>query len=127
MPFGFFATAGQLTTVTFTNSSTASTGTLVICKIGGTGITTGTNFQFTAGGQTVTVAAGAAPNGTCSSPIALPAGAVTVTETAVTGTSVQAIAGTPAAPTNINLAGRSATVQIVAGQETHITFTNTAP
>ena len=120
-------TAGQLTTVTFTNSSTASTGTLVICKIGGTGITAGTNFQFTAGGQTVTVAAGAAPNGTCSSPIALPAGAVTVTETAVTGTSVQAIAGTPAAPTNINLAGRTATVQIAAGQETHITFTNIAP
>ena len=119
--------AGQLTTVTFTNSSTASTGTLVICKIGGTGITAGSNFQFTAGGQSVTVAAGAAPNGTCSSPITLPAGSVNVTETAVTGTSVQSIAGTPAAPTNVNLAGRSATVQIAAGQETHITFTNTAP
>ena len=48
--------------------------------------------------------------------ITLPAGAVTVTETAVAGTSVQAIAGTPAAPTNINLAGRSATVQVAAGR-----------
>jgi hypothetical protein len=50
-----------------------------------------------------------------------------VTETAVTGTSVSAIAGTPAAPTNINLAARSATAMIVVGQETRITFTNVAP
>lgn len=121
-------TAGQLTTVTFTNSTApAATGTLVICKVGGTGITAGTNFTFTAGGQTAVVAAGAAPNGTCSSALTLATGAVTVTEAAAAGTSVSAIAGTPVAPTNINLASRSATVQITAGQETRITFTNTAP
>ncbi len=120
--------AGQLTTVTYTNSATAGpSGTLVVCKVAGTGVTAGANFSFTVGGQTVTVAAGAAPNGTCSAALTLPVGSPTVTETAVTGTSVSAITGTPAAPTNINLTARSATVQITAGQETRITFTNTAP
>lgn len=118
-------TAGQQSRITFTNVA-ATTGTLVICKIGGTGITAGTNFTFTAGNQTQVVAAGAAPNGTCGPPLTLPVGPVTVTETAVTGTSVQAITGTPANPTNINLAGRSATATINPGQETHITFTNVA-
>jgi len=118
-----------MTTVTFTNANATppATGTLVICKVGGTGITAGTNFSFTAGAQTATIAAGAAPNGTCGSALTLPAGAVTVTEAAATGTSVQSIAGTPATPTNINLTTRSATVQINAGQETRITFTNVAP
>jgi hypothetical protein len=119
-------TKGQESRITFTNAA-ATTGTLVICKIGGTGVAVGTNFTFTAGGQTQTVAAGAAPNGTCGSPLTLPVGPATVTETAVTGTSVSAITGTPATPTAINLAGRSASVVINPGQETHITFTNTAP
>lgn len=119
-------TKGQESRITFTNAA-ATTGTLVICKIGGTGVAVGTNFTFTAGGQTQTVAAGAAPNGTCGSPLTFPVGPLTVTETAVTGTSVSAITGTPAAPTNINLAGRSATVMITAGIDTHITFTNTMP
>jgi hypothetical protein len=117
--------AGGLTTVTYTNSAT--TGTLVICKIAGTGITAGANFSFTVGSQTVTVAAGAAPNGTCSAPLTVPTGSPTVTETAVAGTSVSAIGGAPAVPTNINLPARSATVLINNGQETRITFTNTAP
>ena len=120
-------TAGQTTTATFTNTATASTGTLVICKIGGTGVAAGTSYSFTAGGQTATVAAGAAPNGTCGAPLTLAAGTVTVTEAAVTGTSVSAITGTPAAPTNINLGTRSAQVAIAAGQETRLTFTNVAP
>ena len=122
-------TADQQSKITFTNvaATAANSGTLTICKVAGNGITAGTNFTFNVAGQTATVAAGAAPNGTCGSAITLPVGAVTVTETAVNGTSVSAITGTPAAPTSINLAGRSAAVQIVAGQETHITFTNTAP
>ena len=120
-------TAGQTTTATFTNTATANTGTLVICKIGGTGVAAGTNFTFTAGGQTATVAAGAGPNGTCGTPLTLAVGTVTVTETAAAGTSVSAITGTPAAPTNINLGTRSAQVAIAAGQETRITFTNVAP
>jgi hypothetical protein len=117
------------TTLTFTNTNTTPpvTGTLVICKIGGAGVVAGTNFSFTAGGQSSTVAAGAAPNGTCGSALTLPVGSVVVTETAVTGTSVQSITGTPAVPTNINLATRSATVAINAGQETRITFTNVTP
>ena len=114
------------TTLTYTNTSTTA-GSLVICKVGGTGVAAGTNFTFTVEGQSVTVPAGAAPAGNCSGALALPAGTPTVTETAVAGTTVQSIAGTPAAPTNINLAGRSATVQITSGQETRITFTNTAP
>ena len=119
-------TKGQESRITFTNAA-ASTGTLVICKIGGTAVAAGTNFTFTAGGQTQTIAAGAPPNGTCGSPLTFPVGPLAVTETAVAGTSVSAITGTPATPTNINLAGRSATVMISGGQETHITFTNTMP
>ena len=113
------------TSVTFTNRG--PTGTLVICKIGGMGVAAGTNFTFTAGGQQQTVAAGAAPNGTCGAPLTLPVGSVNVAENAVTNTTVQAITGTPAMPTNINTSTRSATVAIVAGQETHITFTNVSP
>jgi hypothetical protein len=113
------------TSLTFTNQG--PTGTLVICKVGGTGVTAGTNFTFTAGALTSTVAAGAAPNGTCGTALTLPVGAVTVTESAVAGTSVSAMTGTPSAPTNINLAARSATAAIVLGQETRITFTNVSP
>jgi hypothetical protein len=122
-------TAGQQATITFTNtaSTAVNSGTLVICKIAGTGVTSGTTFTFSVGGLTANVAAGAAPNGTCGSPITLGVGSVTVTENAVTGTSVSAITGTPTAPTNVNLAGRSATVAITAGQETRITYTNIAP
>jgi hypothetical protein len=120
-------TANQESRITFTNAAAPTTGTLVICKIGGTGVAAGSNFTFSAGGQTQTVAAGAAPNGTCGAALTLPVGSVAVTETAVAGTSVQAITGTPAAPTNINLGGRSATVAITGGQETRITFTNVAP
>ena len=116
-------TAGELTRVTYTNAGVPP-GSLVICKVAGTGVATGANFTFTVAGQTQTVAAGAAPNGTCGAALTVPAGAAVVTETAVAGTSVSAITGTPAAPTNINLAARSATVQIVSGQETRITFTN---
>jgi hypothetical protein len=117
-------TKGQESRITFTN---AATGTLVICKIGGTGVTAGTNFTFTAGAQTQTVAAGAAPNGTCGTALTFPVGSVNVAETAAANTTVSAITGTPAAPTNISLSGRSATVQINAGAETRITFTNTSP
>ena len=117
------------TTLTFTNTNTTpvATGTLVICNVGGTGVSAGTNFSFTAGAQTATIAAGAAPTGTCGTALTLPIGPVTVTETAVNGTSVLSITGTPAAPTNVNLSTRSATVQINTGQETRITFTNVAP
>ena len=121
--------AGQTTTVTYTNAATTggATGTLVICKIAGTGIAANASFSFTAGGQAATALAGTVTTPGCSSALTLPVGAVTVTETAVTGTSVSAITGTPATPTNINLAARSATVQIAAGQETRITYTNVAP
>lgn len=118
-------TKGQESRITFTNAA-VTTGTLVICKIAGTGITVGSNFNFTAGAQTQTVAAGAGPNGTCGPPLTFNLGQVLVTETAVTGTAVSAITGTPVAPTSINLAGRSAAVMINGGQETRITFTNTS-
>lgn len=123
-------TADQETRITYTNTaaSASNSGTLTICKIAGTGVTAGTSFTFSAGGQTATVAAGAAPNGTCATtPLTLAVGSVVVTENAAAGTSVSAITGTPATPTNISLTSRSATVQITAGQDTKITFTNTAP
>jgi hypothetical protein len=120
-------TAGQTTTVTYTNSAATANGTLIICKVAGTGVTVGANFGFTVGTTQTLVPAGAAPNGTCSTAIMLPPGPATVTEAAVSNTSVQSISGTPVAPTNINLASRSATVQINAGQETRITFTNVSP
>jgi hypothetical protein len=119
-------TKGQESRITFTNTA-ATTGTLVICKIGGTGVTAGTHFTFTAGNQTQVVDAGAAPNGTCGAALTFPVGSVNVAETAATNTTVSAITGTPVAPTNINLGSRSATVQINAGAETRITFTNTSP
>jgi hypothetical protein len=121
--------AGQQTTITYTNvaATATNTGTLVICKIGGTGVTAGTSFSFSVAGQTINVNAGAAPTGTCSTPITLPLGTLAVAETEKLGTSVSAITGTPVAPTGINLAGRTANVAIAAGQETRITFTNTAP
>jgi hypothetical protein len=112
------------TLLTFTNRG--PTGTLVICKVAGTGVATGTNFSFTVAGQTKTVPAGAGPDGHCESALTLGAGTVTVSEEAVTGTAVQAIAGTPT-PTNVNLTGRSASILITKGQESRITFTNTMP
>src|SRR5690348_14668330 len=108
------------TRITYTNTAAtpANSGTLTICKIAGTGVSAGTSFTFSAAGQTVTVAAGAAPNGTCATtPLTLAAGTVVVTENAAAGTSVSAITGTPATPTSISLANRSATVQITAGQD----------
>jgi hypothetical protein len=119
-------TKGQESRITFTNMA-VTTGTLVICKIAGTGVTAGTHFTFTAGTQTQVVDAGAAPNGTCGAALTFPAGPLMVTESVSAGTSVSAITGTPAAPTGISLTGRSATVAITEGQQVKITFTNTSP
>src|SRR5262245_21909112 len=116
------------TTMTFTNTTGVAgggNGTIVVCKVAGTGVTAGSSYTFNVGGQNVTVAAGAGPTGTCSSPVTLPAGAVSVTENAVSGTVVETITGSPA-PTNVNLANRSAAVQVAQGQQSTITFTNAA-
>ena len=123
-------TAGQQSTITYTNvaATTANSGSLVICKVAGTGVTAGTSFSFDVAGQSISVNAGAAPNGTCSSPITLPLGTLAVTETAKQGTSVSAITGSGGGVVGgINLAGRTANVTIAANQQTTITFTNTAP
>jgi hypothetical protein len=112
------------TTLTFVNRG--PTGTLVICKIGGAGISTGTKFDFTAGGYTKTVEAGPGPEGRCASELHLSPGEVTVTEAAVAGTSVKAIAGSPTAK-SVSLTGRSASILITRDKESRITFTNTKP
>jgi len=112
------------TTVSFANRG--PTGTLVICKIGGAGITTGTKFDFTAGGYTKTVEAGPGPEGRCASPLHLAPGEVTVTEALTPGTSVKAVAASPT-PKNVSLTGRSASILITRDQESRITFTNTKP
>jgi hypothetical protein len=68
------------TTVTFMDVRSAP---LVLCKVAGPGIPTGTPFTFTFAGHQVTVAAGAAPTGNCASPVNVPAGqTLTITETA---------------------------------------------
>jgi hypothetical protein len=112
------------TTLTFANRGPS--GMLVICKIGGAGITTGTKFDFTVAGYTKTVEAGPGPEGRCAIALNLALGTVTVSEAAVTGTVVQAITGTPT-PTNINLSARSASILITKDQESRITFTNAVP
>ena len=112
------------TTLSFVNRG--PTGTLVICKVGGTGIETGTAFTFTIGGLTKIVEAGPGPEGNCGGALTLGSGTVTVSEAAVTGTSVQAITGTPA-PTNVNLTTRSASILITKDHESRITFTNKKP
>jgi hypothetical protein len=68
------------TTMTFMDVPAAA---LTLCKVAGPGITTGTPFTFTFAGHQVTVAAGAAPTGTCAAPMKVPVFTqFTITETA---------------------------------------------
>jgi hypothetical protein len=67
------------TTVTFTDFRPAA---LTLCKVAGPGITTETPFTFTFAGHQVTIAAGAAPTGTCAPPVMVAPGTeFTITET----------------------------------------------
>ena len=111
---------GALTTATFTNVLNPTTGTLVVCKVAGSGVPAGTNFTFNIAGTAVTIAAG-----TCATPRVLTAGAAVVTETLPSGASLASVVSTPAGSlVSTNLAGGTATVSVAVGVQTTVNFTN---
>jgi hypothetical protein len=121
-------TAGGQTIVTFLDTVipvVPTTGTLQICKVAGTGVTVGTNFTFSVGGTPVTVPAGPAPGGSCSSPMTMQPGAATITETLQSGTTLLSVNSSPnGLILTTNLAAGTATVMINAGGQAVVTFVN---
>jgi hypothetical protein len=114
------------TAVTFTNKTVVSpspspspTGTVRVCKIAGPGVTAGQEFAFTVGTTKTTAKAGS-----CSAPITLALGNVTVTETVPAGYAVAAItaSGTGSLVSG-NIATGTAVVKVAAGA-TDVNFTN---
>jgi len=117
--------AGAQTIVTFTDSVTPTTGFLQICKVAGTGVFAGTNFTFSVAGTPIIVPAGLAPGGSCSGPLPLPAGPVTVAETLPLGVQLTAVSASPGGSlVSSDLAAGQATVTITAGGQTVVTFQN---
>jgi Ice-binding-like len=123
--------ASGLTIVTFIDAAipvVPTTGFLQVCKIAGAGITVGTNFTFNVAGTPVTVPAGVAPGGTCAIPITVPAGPAVITEAAVVGTGVAGISTLPSGLlVSSDLSARTATVTVVAGGQTIVTFIDAVP
>jgi hypothetical protein len=125
--------AGGQTIVTFVDSLPAGAGNgfVQVCKVAGAGVTVGTLFNFTVAGSAIpALAGGAAPGGTCSTPVQVAAGTVPIAET------VPGPGG--AAPTSIftlpsaglvssNLAAGTASVTVTAGATTIVTFTDAVP
>ena len=112
-----------LTTVTFTNRSII--GTLRICKVAGTGVSSGPVFGFSAGGINVTdaksysVAAGACEDGQ------LEEGNYMVTEAVPAGTAVSSIVCNPAAAcSNASLSVGVVTAAVTGAALTTVTYTN---
>ncbi|MEO8977610.1 MAG: IPTL-CTERM sorting domain-containing protein, partial [Casimicrobiaceae bacterium] len=118
--------AGAQTTVTFTDSAVPG-GTVQVCKVAGAGIAIGTNFTFSVAGTPVTVAAGPGPGGTCAAAVAATAGNVAISETIPAGTILSSLSTVPpGALVSSNLAAGTATVTVVAGAQTTVTFTDAA-
>lgn len=84
----------------------------------------GTNFNFNVAGTPVMVAAGAAPFGTCGAPVTVPTGTAVITETIPAGTVVAGVSTLPNAGLLVssNLATGMATVTVLAGGQTIVTF-----
>ena len=124
---GSFALNGAVTMDT--NTATACQGTLQVCKVAGSGVTEGTNFSFNIAGTPVTVAAGAAPLGSCSAALVVPAVPATITETIPSGTALASVSTLPGAGLLISsdLALGTATVAVNPGGQTTATFVNTIP
>jgi hypothetical protein len=114
-------TVANQTIVTFTNKTAPPPkGTLKVCKVAGDGVPAGQEFAFTVG-QTQTTAKA----GSCSLPIALPAGDVTVTETATTDFQVSTITSAPAGTlVSSSTANRTAVVKVLSDKVTEVTYTN---
>ena len=124
--------AGGQTIVTFVNATTPppQTGFLQICKVAGAGLLTPVAFTFTVvGGTPVTVSAGPAPSGTCSSAQVVTAGQIQITETLPPNTALTSVSTLPAANllVSANLAAGTATVTVNTGGQTTVTFLNTSP
>jgi hypothetical protein len=83
----------------------------------------GTPFSFTAGSTSVTVLAGS-----CSLPMTLPAGNLTVTESATTGVRVTdiTVAGAGSLVSG-DLNARTAIVNVASSLVTEVVFTNSKP
>jgi copper chaperone CopZ len=103
-----------------------TTGFLQICKIAGSGVTVGTNFTFSVAGMPITVPAGPPGVGTCSAALTLAAGQVLIAETLPSGTRMTAVSALPSAGllSASNLAAGTATVTVIAGAQTIVTFTD---
>ena len=117
------------TIVTFTDVVNPTTGLIQVCKVAGSGVVLGTNFAFTVAGTPITVSAGPAPLGSCSTPVVVPAGSAIVTETLPAGTVLASVSTLPSAGLLVssNLAAGTATVTVAAGGQTTVTFTDTVP
>ena len=124
---GSYALNGAVTLDT--NSATACQGTLQVCKVAGSGVTVGTNFSFSIAGTPVTVPAGLAPGGTCSTALTVPAVPTLITETIPSGTALASVSTLPGAGLLISsdLAAGTATVAVDPGGQTIATFVNTIP
>ena len=112
------------TTVTFTNKVTPPPppATLRVCKVAGPGVAKGQVFKFTVGSAAISVAAGS-----CGAPITLPAGNVTVKETATAGLAVSAIAVTGVGTlVSSDTASGTAVVKVASGATT-VSYTNHKP
>ena len=118
--------AGGQTIVTFIDTiipTLPNTGFVQICKVAGAGVIVGTNFTFSVGGTPVTVAAGPAPGGRCSSALTVPAGNIIITEILPAATTLTGVSTLPVGLlVSSNLALGTATVTVNAGGQTIVTF-----
>ena len=123
-------TANSVTTVTYTDTAGVppANGFVQVCKVAGAGVAVGTNFTFNVAGTMQTVTAGAAPLGTCGAPVAAPAGTATVAETIPAGVVVAGVSTSPGAALLVssNLATGMATVTVMSGVQTIVTYVDTA-
>ena len=109
------------------STSAEAQGTVQVCKVAGSGIALGTNFTFSVAGTPVTVAARPAPAGTSAAAVAATAGNVVITETIPAGTTLSSVTSAPAGSlVSSNLGAGMATVTVVAGAQTTVTFVDTA-
>ncbi len=116
-------TVSDQTIVTFKNKTAPPpTGTVKVCKIAGSGVSAGQEFAFTVGTTQTTAKAGS-----CSLPLTLPVGDVSVKETLPAGYQVTAITVVGAGSlVSSDLAAGSAVVKVATGT-TEVNVTNKKP
>jgi hypothetical protein len=127
MTGGSYALNGAVTMDS--NAAAACQGTLQVCKVAGAGVVEGTNFAFSIAGNPVVIPAGAAPTGSCSDALVVPAVPAVITEILPPGTTLASVTTLPGAGLLISsdLAAGTATVQVTAGGQTVATFVDTVP